>query len=401
MNSAIEVRGLCKHYRDFSLRDVSFTVPGGSIMGFIGENGAGKTTTIKSILGLLHTDGGSISVLGRDPVTDRRAIGQDIGVVLDGSFFYEGMRAKDISAVMSRLHSRWDKESFASYCERFALPMEKPFKEFSKGMRAKLALTTALAHHPKLLVLDEATSGLDPVVRSEMLDLFLEFIQDEEHSILLSSHITSDLEKVADYITFIHAGKIVFSKTKDDILEQYGVVKCEKARAAALDGAHILGRRDSKFDAELLGTPLEEADIINRFEIRLRNERAYYAVRDLLTYYDAEQTAFSIINQYVRFVDEEPDKRKNDWKLNDRWAWFIGDNRQSLKLTTKPEPYTLDRTLRWVQRQVAPTLKMLKKIDKGNGTDYMETIEQQAKLTEKHEMIIKQQTTPAKDLVES
>ena len=150
-----------------------------------------------------------------------------------------------------------------------------------------------------------------------------------------------------------------------------------------------------------LGTPLEEADIINRFEIRLRNERAYYAVRDLLTYYDAEQTAFSIINQYVRFVDEEPDKRKNDWKLNDRWAWFIGDNRQSLKLTTKPEPYTLDRTLRWVQRQVAPTLKMLKKIDKGNGTDYMETIEQQAKLTEKHEMIINQQTTPAKDLVES
>ena len=113
-----------------------------------------------------------------------------------------------------------------------------------------------------------------------------------------------------------------------------------------------------------LGTPLEEADIINRFEIRLRNERAYYAVRDLLTYYDAEQTAFSIINQYVRFVDEEPDKRKNDWKLNDRWAWFIGDNRQSLKLTTKPEPYTLDRTLRWVQRQVAPTLKMLKRIDK-------------------------------------
>ena len=150
-----------------------------------------------------------------------------------------------------------------------------------------------------------------------------------------------------------------------------------------------------------LGTPLEEADIINRFEIRLRNERAYYAVRDLQTYYDAEQTAFSIINQYVRFVDEEPDKRKNDWKLNDRWAWFIGDNRQSLKLTTKPEPYTLDRTLRWVQRQVAPTLKMLKRIDKGNGTDYMETIEQQAKLTEKHEMIIKQQTTPAKDLVES
>ncbi|MFQ8833469.1 MAG: ATP-binding cassette domain-containing protein [Ruthenibacterium lactatiformans] len=174
MNSAIEVRGLCKHYRDFSLRDVSFTVPGGSIMGFIGENGAGKTTTIKSILGLLHTDGGSISVLGRDPVTDRRAIGQDIGVVLDGSFFYEGMRAKDISAVMSRLHSRWDKESFASYCERFALPMENRLRNSQRAC-ALLALTTALAHHPKLLVLDEATSGLTPV-RSEML-ICSEFIQ--------------------------------------------------------------------------------------------------------------------------------------------------------------------------------------------------------------------------------
>lgn len=150
-----------------------------------------------------------------------------------------------------------------------------------------------------------------------------------------------------------------------------------------------------------LGIPLEETDTINRFEIRLRNERAYYAVRDLLTYYDAEQTAFSIINQYVRFVDEEPDKRKNDWKLNDRWAWFIGDQRQKLKLTTKPEPYTLERTLNWLQHQVAPTLKMLKKIDYSNGTSYLKTIEEQAKLTEKHEKIIEQQTAPVSDLIES
>ena len=252
MNSAIEVRGLCKHYRDFSLRDVSFTVPGGSIMGFIGENGAGKTTTIKSILGLLHTDGGSISVLGRDPVTDRRAIGQDIGVVLDGSFFYEGMRAKDISAVMSRLHGRWDKETFASYCERFALPMEKPFKEFSKGMRAKLALTTALAHHPKLLVLDEATSGLDPVVRSEMLDLFLEFIQDEEHSILLSSHITSDLEKVADYITYLHQGKVVLSEAKDVIQDSYGRLGCTAADLLTVDSKDLVRVRKGSYGCEAL-----------------------------------------------------------------------------------------------------------------------------------------------------
>ena len=149
-----------------------------------------------------------------------------------------------------------------------------------------------------------------------------------------------------------------------------------------------------------LGTPLEEADIINRFEIRLRNERAYYAVRDLLTYYDAEQTAFSIINQYVRFVDEEPDKRKSDWKLNDRWAWFIGDKRQSLKLTTKPEPYTLSRTLNWIARQVAPTLKMLKQIDAGNQTEYLKTIEQQAKLTDKHKQIVKQQTASVDELIE-
>ena len=150
-----------------------------------------------------------------------------------------------------------------------------------------------------------------------------------------------------------------------------------------------------------LGIPVSEALIKNRFEIRLKNERAYYAVRDLLTHYDAERTAFSIINRYIRFVDMEEDKRREDWKLNDRWAWFIGKGREPLKLTTQPEPYTLSRTLNWIARQVAPTLKMLKKIDKGNGTDYMETIEQQAKLTEKHEMIIKQQTTSAKDLVES
>ena len=252
MNSAIEVRGLCKHYRDFSLRDVSFTVPGGSIMGFIGENGAGKTTTIKSILGLLHTDGGSISVLGRDPVTDRRAIGQDIGVVLDGSFFYEGMRAKDISAVMSRLHGRWDKETFASYCERFALPMEKPFKEFSKGMRAKLALTTALAHHPKLLVLDEATSGLDPVVRDEILDEFLAFIQDEEHAILLSSHITSDLEKVADYVTYLHRGRVAVSGAKDELLDTYGKLVCGRSELERVDPALLVGVRSGQFGCEAL-----------------------------------------------------------------------------------------------------------------------------------------------------
>lgn len=148
-----------------------------------------------------------------------------------------------------------------------------------------------------------------------------------------------------------------------------------------------------------LGIPIEEVPIKNRFEIRLKNERAYYAVRELLTNYDAEQTAFSIINQYIRFADKEPDKRKSDWKTNARWSWFIGEGRPPVKLTTKPEPYTLERTLNWLQRQVAPTLKMLKKIDKDNQTDYLETIEQQARLTERHHQIIKQQTATVEDMI--
>lgn len=149
-----------------------------------------------------------------------------------------------------------------------------------------------------------------------------------------------------------------------------------------------------------LGIPIEETPIKNRFEIRLKNERAYYAVRDLLTYYDAERTAFSIINRYLRFVDMEADKRREDWKLNDRWAWFIGDGREPLKLTTQPEPYTLSRTLNWIARQVAPTLKMLKKIDAGNKTDYLKNIELNAKLTDKHRQIIKQQTASIGELIE-
>lgn len=148
-----------------------------------------------------------------------------------------------------------------------------------------------------------------------------------------------------------------------------------------------------------LGTPIDEAPIKNRFEIRLKNERAYYAVVELLTHYDAELTAFSIINQYIRFADKEPDKRKSDWKTNARWAWFIGEGRPPVKLTTKPEPYTLERTLKWLQRQVAPTLKMMKRIDAGNQTDYLETIEQQARLTERHEQIIRQQTATADEIV--
>ncbi|MDO5603386.1 MAG: ABC transporter ATP-binding protein [Oscillospiraceae bacterium] len=252
MTNAIQVSGLCKNYRDFQLRDVSFCLPTGSIMGFIGENGAGKTTTLASILGLVHTDGGNIQILGRDPRQCRMQLNQEIGAVLDNSFFYEGMRPRDIDKVMARIQPGWSHETFSQYCSRFSLPFHKPFKEFSTGMRAKLRLVTALSHHPKLLILDEATSGLDPVVRSDILDLFLEFIQDEQHSILLSSHITSDLEKVADYITFIHEGQIIFSEAKDEMQQRYGMVKCSKADAQKLSPSQIIGRRDSAVGVELL-----------------------------------------------------------------------------------------------------------------------------------------------------
>lgn len=195
MEYSVEVQNLSKHFKDFSLQDVSFNVPTGTIVGFIGENGAGKTTTLKSILGLLHTNGGEIRVFGKDPVKDRRTIGEDIGIVMEGSFFSPTMTMREIGSVMSKLHPRWDAALFAQFCKRFELPEQKQMKDFSRGMRVKAAFATALAHHPKLMILDEATSGLDPVVRSEILDLFLEFIEDESHSILLSSHITSDLEK--------------------------------------------------------------------------------------------------------------------------------------------------------------------------------------------------------------
>ncbi|MEG2206374.1 MAG: ABC transporter ATP-binding protein, partial [Oscillospiraceae bacterium] len=193
MNNSIEINSITKAYKDFVLDNVSFNVPYGSIMGFIGENGAGKTTTIKAILNIIRINSGSITVFGKDIKANAKDINKDIGTVLDGSFFYEGMEARDIAPVMRRLYKTWDDNYFTQLLSRFSLPANKIIKEYSKGMKMKLNLATALAHKPKLLILDEATSGLDPVVRNEMLDIFLEFIQEEEHSILMSSHITTDL----------------------------------------------------------------------------------------------------------------------------------------------------------------------------------------------------------------
>ncbi len=262
-NNALEIKNLTKRFGGFTLDHVSFSLPKGSIMGFIGENGAGKTTTLKLILNELKKDEGSVRIYGMDPDQEELACKEMLGLVFDQSYFYEGMCAKEISQVMKRMFRNWDTESFHRLIRRFDLPEKQPFKEFSRGMKMKLSIATALAHSPKLLLLDEATSGLDPVVRNEILDLFMDFIQDEEHSILLSSHITSDLEKIADYITFIHKGKIVLTESKDTLLSDYGVLKCGAKDFLSLSGAieqgQIIGYRRNAFGYEALVSDRSQA----------------------------------------------------------------------------------------------------------------------------------------------
>ncbi|HHY22702.1 MAG TPA: ABC transporter ATP-binding protein [Clostridiaceae bacterium] len=221
-------------------------------MGFIGENGAGKSTTIKLILNLIHRDSGKISIFGWDNIEYENKIKEDIGVVFEENNLPENMTITDVSIVMRNIYKNWDSKVFNSFMKEFSLPAKKTIKEFSRGMKMKLSIAVALSHHAKLLILDEATSGLDPIIREEILDMFLEFIQDEEHSIFASSHIISDLEKVADYITFIHKGRILFSESKDNLLCKYGVLKCRASEFEIIDKSIVAGYRKSKFGVEAL-----------------------------------------------------------------------------------------------------------------------------------------------------
>ena len=254
MNAILEVQGLMKQYpkTDFRLNDVTFSIPRGAIMGFVGENGAGKTTTIGCILNTLIKDGGSVKVFGKEMTDETTDIRDDIGVVYDSSVFPERLTAKKISTAMGHIFSKWDDALFCEYLRKFKLPENKKIKEFSRGMTMKFAVAVALSHRPKLLILDEATSGLDPIVRDDILDVFLDFVQDENHSILLSSHITSDLEKVADYITFIHDGSIVFSEMKDVLKYNYGVMRCKAAQFAEIDRADMLAYRKQDYQTDVL-----------------------------------------------------------------------------------------------------------------------------------------------------
>lgn len=252
MENILEVKNLSKKYKDFELKDISFALPKGMIMGFIGENGAGKTTTIKAILDIIRDYHAEIKIFGLDNRKDGKRIKEDIGVVLDDMFFPEILTAKDINCVMEDVYKNWDSGIYFQYLTDFSLPEEKQIKTFSKGMRKKLEIAAALAHHPKLLILDEPTSGLDPIARNEVIDIFQDFIQNEECSILLSSHITTDLEHIADYITFINKGEILLSKTCDELLERYGIVKCTEAEFKKIDKKDFVKYKKTKYNYEVL-----------------------------------------------------------------------------------------------------------------------------------------------------
>ena len=266
MQNALEVHSLNKSFDRFALKDISFTLPRGAVMGFVGENGAGKTTTIKAILGLIRKDSGDISVLGGS--IEDASIRAKIGVVFDDLHLHKTLRIRQAAKIFPHLYEDWDADLFAEYLNRFNLDAEKKIKDLSRGMRMKLSIALALPHHPELLILDEPTSGLDPVVRDEVLEIFQDFMQDENHAILFSSHITSDIDKIADYLTFIHDGEILFSVTTDELLGEAGILKCSAEEADALDAERegLLRIRKNQFGCEVL--------IRNKEQFRMRHPEA-------------------------------------------------------------------------------------------------------------------------------
>ena len=246
--NAIKLSHINKSFGDFAIRDLNLTVPSGTICGLVGENGAGKSTTIRLLMGVLRPDSGTASVLGVDVSSPEfRDVKEDVGVVLDEAYFPESLNALQVGKIMAATYRQWDQKLYDGYLKRFDLPEKKQFKDFSRGMRMKLAIAVALSHQPKLLVLDEATAGLDPIVRDEVLDIFNEFTREEDHSILISSHILSDLEKLCDYIAFIHKGDLLFCKEKDQLLEQYGIFEDSRENLDCLQPEAIVAREESRY----------------------------------------------------------------------------------------------------------------------------------------------------------
>lgn len=262
MENILELQQVSKTFpgSDFVLDQVSFSLPYGSILGFVGENGAGKTTTIGCIMNTIIKDSGTVRLFGREMSDADTAMKEKIGVVYDGDNFPSYWTAKQLSQVMEGLYKQWDDGLFQKYLVDFHLPAKQKIRHYSRGMAMKLAIAAALSHHPQLLILDEATSGLDPIMRDEMLDVFLDFVQEEDHSILLSSHITSDLEKVADYITFIHNGRLIMTASKNDLAYHYAVMRCRESQFLALDPGDIMAYRKRDFQIDVLVANAKEAE---------------------------------------------------------------------------------------------------------------------------------------------
>ena len=247
----LEVKNLTKDYGDFVLNDLSFSIPRGVIMGLIGENGAGKSTTVNCILNEIKKNSGNILIFGKDHIIDECEIKDKIGIVFDENHFPDIFTPKEIEKYMSGIYTNWDSIAFRNYLKQFELPAKKKIKDFSKGMKVKLAFAVALSHKAELLILDEATSGLDPIIRDDILDILIDFVQDENYSILFSSHITSDLEKIADYITFIHKGRLVFCSLKDDLIDNY-VVSCGASVFDTLDKTEIISYQKEDYQYKVL-----------------------------------------------------------------------------------------------------------------------------------------------------
>lgn len=252
-SNAIEIRGLCKRYKDFSLDGLDLDLPYGCVLGLVGENGAGKSTTIRLIMDALERDGGTVSVLGVDNKSKEFLdLKEDVGVVLDETFVPEVMSAKQLGKVMAGTYKNWDQAVYDGWIRRFELPPDKKFKDYSRGMTMKLGIAAALSHHPRLLLLDEATGGLDPMVREELLEVFADFAAEDGHAVLLSSHIVSDLERICDYIAFLHKGKLVLCEEKDVLLDKYGILKCSREQLASIPEEAVHGKRVGTYGVEAL-----------------------------------------------------------------------------------------------------------------------------------------------------
>ena len=294
--NAIEVRNLTKRYAGFYLDHLSFQIPKGTIVGFVGENGAGKSTTIKALLGLMPVEEGEIEVLGHKVVPGEQEVSyrEQVGVVFDECNFPKELKVQDICKIMNNIYHTWEEETFLGYLMRFEVPLEKKVKELSKGMKMKLSIATALSHGSKLLILDEATSGLDPIVRNEILDIFLEFIEDEQHTIFFSSHITSDIEKIADYVMLIHKGKLLLTENKDELLYHYGIVRCTKEQANFIPDELVVGKEENQFETSVLVKDkqlLQQEPLVSRLESEFKSKPVIDKanIEDILLYLGKEK----------------------------------------------------------------------------------------------------------------